>query len=152
LLRREGAKEATQDLDNLADQVVPLRLGPIARINREHLSISVFKPLLIALILSAFHFFILGATAIFVVTLSPPEPSHPLLAPKITIFLTPLVPIIRDKRQGTAATFFDGKFMFLRILLEELQVRKQYLFGKDQLEMGTVLRVNKKTNQKNRFN
>lgn len=143
MLRREAAKEAHQNMDNLADQVVPLRVGLIAKINRELLSISVFEPLLIALILSAFHFFILGATAIFVVTLPLPEPSHPLLAPKITIFLTSLVSIIRDKRQTTSATFFNGEFMLMGIALEELQVRKQYLFRKDQLEMGGVLAVNK---------
>lgn len=59
LPRRKGAKEAAQDMDNLADQVVPLKLTNIATINRELFSPSSFKPMLIALILSAFYFFVL---------------------------------------------------------------------------------------------
>lgn len=152
LLRAEGAKKASQDMDNLGDQVLPLRLAPIAKINREHLCFSIFKPLLIALILSAFNFFVLESSAISLVTLPLPEPSHPLLTSKITIFLTTLVPIIRDIRESAPDTFFDREFMLLRILLEQVQVRKQDLFRKNQVEMGRVLAVNKKTNQKNRLN
>lgn len=89
---------------------------------------------------------------ISIVTLPLPEPSHPLLASKITIFLSPPISIIRDKREITAHTFFNGKLVLVRILLEKIQVRKQYLFWQDQVEMGRVLPINKKTNQKKRFN